>query len=405
MADVAYRGRFDVARVTAVSDDGVRTFVTYPSGQTAYFDGAAWRYDIDDVLFIDAAANWVENAPEEVWPDPEWVGVVKFRSAEDTVVDIGARLMLVKTSDVDYAVNNTVVGRDGVGVVRLLSLKPIRTVDIGQDDKPDIEANFRFDAQDGPSFEDFAGLEDVVRRAKELIELPLSKRAELERMGVKPIKGVLFTGDPGTGKTMLARIVAREVGAAFYLVSGPQVFSKWFGESEQTLRAIFEAAAVHPRAIIFFDEIDSMASRRTARGSEGQRNVVAQLLTEMDGFVAKTNVMVIAATNRPDDIDRALRRPGRFDSELHFRRPERDDRLAILRRVASVRACVSDLPHEHVAEETEGWSSAEVVAIFTEAALLAVADDREEISLEDYLGGFARVAIQHGVRQRAEMPE
>lgn len=403
MPNVTYRGRVDVARIAAVSDDHVRTYLEYPSGQTGYFDNdPAFDFEVGDVVFVDAAAGLVEHAPDEVWPDPEWVGVVKHRTERETVLEIGGRLLLLKTNAIDYEINNTVVGRDSVGIQRVLSDHPIRSVDFGQDDKPDVEARFRIDAQKGPSYSDFAGLAPVMRRAKELVELPLSKREELQRIGAKAIKGVLFTGDPGTGKTMLARIIAREAGAAFYLVSGPQVFSKWFGESEQTLRAIFETAAAHERAIVFFDEIDSMASSRTTRGSEGQRNVVAQLLTEMDGFVPNTNVLVIAATNRPDDIDRALRRPGRFDSEIHFPLPHREDRLAILERVAGTHQTVGDLPHKFVADKSEGWSSAEIVSIFTEAALLAVAEDRDKVSAEDYLAGFTRAAKQQETRRTAE---
>jgi transitional endoplasmic reticulum ATPase len=404
MLDATYRGRLDVSRITAVSEDHVRRYLEYPSGQSGYFDSDPTSdFEVGDVVFVDAAAGSVEHAPDEAWPDRQWVGVVKHRTDQDTVVEVGGRLVLLETNAVDYKVNHTVVGRDSAGVERVLLRKAIRSVDLGQDDEPDIEGRFRIDAHAGPSYSDFAGLVPVMRRAKELIELPLSRRDELERIGAKALKGVLFTGDPGTGKTMLARIIAREAGAAFYLVSGPQVFSKWFGESEQTLHAIFEAAAGHDRAIIFFDEIDSMASSRTTRGSEGQRSVVAQLLTDMDGFVPNTNVIVIAATNRPDDIDRALRRPGRFDSEIHFPLPHREDRLAILEQVASKHKATDDLPHELVADKTDGWSSAEVVSIFSEAALLAVADERDEISSEDYLGGFARAAAQQNARRTAEV--
>jgi transitional endoplasmic reticulum ATPase len=145
-----------------------------------------------------------------------------------------------------------------------------------------------------------------------------------------------------------------------------------------------------------------MASSRAGPGSEAQRNVVAQLLTEMDGFVQDHNVMVIAATNRPDDIDRALRRPGRFDSELHFPLPEEADRLAILESVASKHQVAGALPHQLVAFRTKGWSSAELAGIFSEAALLAAADDRDAIAAEDYHGGFARAATQHERRHPTE---
>jgi transitional endoplasmic reticulum ATPase len=402
MPHVPYTGPFDVARVAGVSDTR-RTYLTYPSGKTGYFDNTSDHDFTDgDVVFVEAETGYVELAPADVWPDDEWVGVVKHRTAKETVLEMGGRLILLETNGVKYEVNNTVVARESTGVVRVLTETPIRSIDLGLHDEPDIERRFRMDATGGPSFEDFAGMEPIKRRAKELIELPLAKRDELDRIGAKPVKGILFTGDPGTGKTMLARVIAQEAKAAFYLVSGPQVNSKWFGESEQTLRAIFRAAAKHPRAIIFFDEIDSMASSRAGRGSEAQRSVVAQLLTEMDGFVQDHNVMVIAATNRPDDIDRALRRPGRFDSELYFPLPEPADRLAILESVASKHRVAGPLPHQHVALQTERWSSAELAGIFSEAALLAAADDRDAIAAEDYIGGFARAAAQHARRQPVE---
>lgn len=195
------------------------------------------------------------------------------------------------------------------------------------------------------SFDDFGGLPQVVERAKELNELPLERHAELTTIGAKPVKGVLFTGEPGTGKTMLARIIAHVADATFYEISGPSVISKWVGASEQVLRAIFDDAAKNAPSIIFFDEIDSVAGRRTEEAHEASKRVVAQLLTLMDGFTADQRITVIAATNRPQDIDVALRRPGRFDWEIEFPLSERDDREAILRVSAAGLRCDEPLPY------------------------------------------------------------
>jgi transitional endoplasmic reticulum ATPase len=403
MSSSEFGGPFDVARVSSVGADG-RVYLTFPNGRFTYVNGDPYGFSFaeGDTVFLDLDSGQIEPAPAELWPDPEWVGVVKFRTPHDTVIELGGRLVLVKTNDVEYGIDNTVVASESSGVIRVLTETPIRSIDLGLHDEPDVERRFRIDAQGGPGFDEFAGMDTVKRRARELVELPLTKAEKLARIGGDPVKGILFTGDPGTGKTMLARIVAREAQAAFYLVSGSQVNSKWFGESEQTLHAIFQAAAKQPRSIIFFDEIDSIAGRRTGRGNEAQRAVVTQLLTEMDGFVQDHNVMVIAATNRPDDIDRALRRPGRFDSELHFPLPTQDDRLAILELTASKRRTVGFLPFGTVAGKTEHWSPAELAGIFSEAALLAAGDDREAIAEEDFIGGFNRLAEQHATRRPAE---
>ena len=180
-------------------------------------------------------------------------------------------------------------------------------------------------------FDDFGGLtESHSQRAHELIEVPLQNREALSEIGARPIKGVLFTGKPGTGKTMLAQIIAHRSEAKFYRISGPEIFSKWVGQSEELLRKLFDKAAGSDKAIIFFDEIDSVAAQRVDASHESSTRVVAQLLTLMDGFSSKANVVVIAATNRPQDLDVALLRPGRFDWEIHFPYPDQSDRVDIL---------------------------------------------------------------------------
>jgi transitional endoplasmic reticulum ATPase len=198
---------------------------------------------------------------------------------------------------------------------------------------------------------------------------------------------------------MLARIIANAAHAKFYEISGPEIFSKWYGESEKILRAIFEHAAKQPRSIIFFDEIDSIAVQRSGDVHEASKRVVGQLLTLMDGFDANQNVVVIAATNRPQDIDLALRRPGRFDWEIAFRMPNQKDRAEILRVSAGHIATLGQLPHDLVAANTDSWNGADLSAIWSEAALLAVTDGRRAIMAEDYLGGYARVDAE---RRRAK---
>jgi transitional endoplasmic reticulum ATPase len=193
---------------------------------------------------------------------------------------------------------------------------------------------------------------------------------------------------------MLARIIANSTDAVFYEISGPEIFSKWYGQSEEILRKLFEDAAKQDQAIIFFDELDSVAGQRDDNAHEESRRVVAQLLTLMDGFTIDNNVIVIAATNRPQDIDPALRRPGRLDWEINFPLPNRLNRELILKASAKHIIIEDNLPHDWISRNTEGWSAADLTAIWSEAALLAASDDRAEIITEDYIGGFERVNTQ-----------
>lgn len=321
------------------------------------------------------------------------------------MIDSGGSWRLLPTrTEVDYEVGNTVEVRDSEGVVRVLSEKPIRYVDPPDDDDEDIIQQFSPNVGNGTEiFEDFGGLKEVVDRARELIEVPLKRKDELAAIGARPIKGVLFTGAPGTGKTMLARIIANSADAKFYEISGPQVFSKWYGESEKILRTIFKHAASRERAIIFFDEIDSVAGQRAEESHEASRRVVAELLTSMDGFSSDSTVVVIAATNRPQDIDQALRRPGRFDWEINFPPPDRADRADILQKSAGHLSTTGVLPHHMVADRTEGWSAAELAAIWSEAALLAASDGRSAIRDQDYVGGFERTSHQKSRTEAAPL--
>ena len=163
-----------------------------------------------------------------------------------------------------------------------------------------------------------------------MIELPLKHPELFDRLGIDPPKGVLLFGPPGTGKTLIAKAVANESGAAFYSIQGPEIMSKFYGESEARLREVFEEAEQNAPSIIFIDEIDSIASKRDETQGEVERRVVAQLLTLMDGLKSRGKVIVIGATNRVDAVDPALRRPGRFDRELEIGVPDRDGRKEIM---------------------------------------------------------------------------
>ncbi len=182
----------------------------------------------------------------------------------------------------------------------------------------------------GVTYEDIGGLKEELQKVREIIELPLKYPELFKRLGIEPPKGVLLHGPPGTGKTLIAKAVANEIGASFFTINGPEIMSKFYGESEQRLREIFEEAKQNAPSIIFIDEIDSIAPRREDVTGEVERRVVAQLLTLMDGLEERGQVIVIGATNRIDAVDPALRRPGRFDREIEIGVPDREGRFEIL---------------------------------------------------------------------------
>ena len=387
-----------LAKVTAISDDGYSVYFDLRNGSTGYIDDVDQEFSVGDVLLItlDKENNRYdfEEAPSSAWPDAFWVGIVRLKLQDISVIESGGRFRTVPTVTVPcYENGYTVLAGDAQGVTKVLSERPIKNFDLPEVDDSVID-RFLLSSEhtEDLGFEDFGGLSTVVARARELIEIPLNEGKTLLEIGARPIKGVLFTGEPGTGKTLLARIIAAQSKATFYEISGPEVFSKWYGQSEELIRKLFEAAAEQEKAIIFFDEIDSVAAQRGDESHEASKRVVAQLLTLMDGFKPDTNVVVIAATNRPQDLDVALRRPGRFDWEIEFPYPDESDRKDILVKTARRLKTKGTLPHDIIAAHSVGWSAAELTHIWSEAALLAVSDDRRQIYEEDYVGGFERVS-------------
>jgi len=234
------------------------------------------------------------------------------------------------------------------------------------------------------SYEDIGGLGNQVQRIREMIELPLKYPEIFERLGVQPPKGVFLYGPPGTGKTLTVRAVAQETDAYFINISGPEIMGKFYGESEGRIRKIFEEAQAHAPSIIFIDEIDAIAPKREEMGGEKQveKRVVAQLLSLMDGLESRGKVIVIGATNIPNSIDPALRRPGRFDREISISIPDKIGRLEILHIHTRGIPLAMDVDMEKLAEITHGFVGADLEALAREAAMTALRKILPQIDFE-----------------------
>ncbi|PWV36668.1 MAG: AAA family ATPase, partial [Desulfurococcaceae archaeon] len=222
------------------------------------------------------------------------------------------------------------------------------------------------------TWEDIGDLEEAKARLREIVELPMRHPELFRHLGIEPPKGVLLYGPPGVGKTLLAKALANEVGAYFIAINGPEIMSKFYGESEQRLREIFEEARKNAPAIIFIDEIDAIAPKREEVVGEVEKRVVAQLLTLMDGLAERGRVIVIGATNRPDAVDPALRRPGRFDREIEIPPPDKKARREIL--AVHTRSVPLDesVNLDRIAEMTHGYTGADLAALVKEAAMNAL---------------------------------
>lgn len=237
------------------------------------------------------------------------------------------------------------------------------------------------------SYEDIGGLKREIRLVREMIELPLRYPELFQKLGIDPPKGLLLHGPPGTGKTLLAKAVANEVDAYFITLNAPEIMAKYYGESEEKLRAIFQEAEENAPAIIFIDEIDSIAAKRAEMTGERQleRRVVSQLLSLLDGLKARGEVIVIAATNQPDILDPALRRGGRFDREIEIGVPDRDGRKEVLQVHTRGMPLAKDVDLEHLADVTHGFVGADIDSLCKEAGMHALREIIPELDTEEKL--------------------
>ncbi len=237
-------------------------------------------------------------------------------------------------------------------------------------------------------YDDLGGLSDQIKKIRDMIELPLKFPKLFSRLGIDPPRGVLLTGQPGSGKTVLARAVANEANVNFQVVNGPEIMQKHYGESEAKIRNLFDNASRHQPSIIFLDELDAIAPRRDKVTGDVEKRVVSQLLTLMDGLKERDNVVVIGATNLPDAVDPALRRPGRFDREVHLDVPDRNSRYEILQVHSGGIPLSSDVDFNEISERTQGFVGADIESLCKEAAMITIRRVLPDLEFYDELFEF-----------------
>ncbi|ELY92814.1 proteasome-activating nucleotidase [Natrialba hulunbeirensis JCM 10989] len=243
-------------------------------------------------------------------------------------------------------------------------------------------------------YEDIGGIDEQVREVREAVEQPLIEPERFEEVGIDPPSGVLLHGPPGTGKTMLAKAVANQTDATFIKMAGSELVRKFIGEGSRLVRDLFELAREREPAIIFIDEIDAVATTRTESKTSGDAEVqrtMMQLLSEMDGFEARGEIRIIAATNRFDMLDRAILRPGRFDRLIEVPEPDRDGREQILEIHTRGMNIADGVDFADLADETDGYSGAEIESLATEAGMFAIRNERDEVHHEDFVDAFDKI--------------
>jgi len=302
--------------------------------------------------------------------DEDFTNFVKNRLMERTLIEGDTTLVMMLGHSIPFTVTKT---------------RPHGIVRITYDTKLQILAEPVPEAKGVPrtTYEDIGGLQEEIQRIREMVELPMRHPELFQRLGIDPPKGVLLHGPPGCGKTLLARAVANESEANFLSINGPEIMSKFYGESEARLREMFQQAEQNAPSIIFIDELDAIAPKREEVTGEVERRVVAQLLALMDGLTGRGNVIVIGATNRPGALDPALRRPGRFDREIEIGVPDKQGRHEILQIHTRGMPLAKDVDLKKLSEMTHGYTGADLAALGRETAMKALRRYLPEINLEE----------------------
>jgi transitional endoplasmic reticulum ATPase len=302
--------------------------------------------------------------------DEDFTNFVKNRLMERTFIEGDTTLVMMLGHPVQFTVMKT----RPHGILRLTYDTKLQILT-----EPAPEAKLGVPRT---TYEDIGGLKDEIQRLREMVELPMRHPEIFQRLGIEPPKGVLLHGPPGCGKTLLARAVANESEANFFSINGPEIMSKFYGESEARLREIFQQAEKNAPAIIFIDELDSLAPKREEVTGEVERRVVAQLLALLDGLTSRGNVIVIGATNRPNALDPALRRPGRFDREIEIGIPDKHERYEVMQVHTRGMHLAEDIDLKTLSDVSHGYTGADIAALSREAGMKALRRYLPEIDLE-----------------------
>ena len=372
----------DVVQITGKKETAAKAWPAYPEDQgqgLLRVDGFIRKnsgVSINEFVSVKKAeveyAVSIKLAPVDIRisVDSDFIRFVKDRLIDRPATRGDTLLIMMLGHSVPFLVVNTRPG----GIVKI---SPTTEITIMGEPVPELEMPSR------TTYEDIGGLDEEIRRIREMVELPLRHPEIFQRLGIDPPKGVLLHGPPGCGKTLLARAVANESDANFYAINGPEIMSKFYGESEARMRKMFEDAEKNAPSILFIDEIDAIAPKRGEVTGEVERRVVAQLLASMDGLKGRGHVIVIGATNRPDALDPALRRPGRFDREVELGIPDRDGRFEIVQIHTRGMPLDEDVDLKRMSEITYGYTGADLEALSREAAMKALRRYLPRIDLEE----------------------
>jgi transitional endoplasmic reticulum ATPase len=396
MADV-----YALARLVSADVEGEAFWIAqYPNGLFFYIS----LEDLEDptagqLVLVNQRDNSLFPAPKSMRWGADWrtLGIVRHVTKAEVTAEVGNALRSFPGERTDLRPGDVVVITDEGDIAEKLAQESDFTPDRGETDGRRFEVLHLEDQTAS-----FIG-PDILKLVNRFVEGPIIHKREYDAIGVKPPKGVLLVGPPGTGKSMLARSIAKRADAAFFLINGPEIMSRFVGDAELTLRNVFREAESRDRSIIFLDEIDSIAPARKAEEQESAVRLVGMLLTLMDGVTSAKNVLVIGATNRVDSIDSALRRGGRFQAEIDFPLPNLDSRIGILTSLRSTLQVDLTVDTSTAATDSDGWSGADVAEIWQQAGWNAASEGRTSIAQEDL--DIAVLQVSRQVEQRVRRSE